>query len=102
MSRCGLWKSLVEQLSLSAVSVITGHCAAIVPDIISAVSSQHYSARLAVTSMIKLGGTECLKVIVKELVCVLDDENVIGASKEDVEIMSTPPTQLWHQGLYQQ
>ena len=89
-------------MSLSPSCTLLNHCSAIVDQLFDNVTSHPTGCHMAVSSVVRLGGEEGVRVMVNKMIAVLLREDLLHTSREDVEIMMTPPTHLWHQELRQQ
>lgn len=97
----GLWCKLVKQMSLSPSNTLLSCSEDIVEQLFDTVSADTLACGEGVRSMALLGGCDALRAIVNKMVLVMMKHDIIQASKDDAEIMVTPPTQLWHNELRQ-
>ena len=98
----GLWCKLVKQMSLSPSSTLLGCCSTITDKLFANIHSNPVACREGMQTVVELCGSDGVRVIVNQIVSVLTKKEILDSSREDVDIMMTPPTQLWHSELRQQ
>ena len=98
----GLWSKLVKQMSLSPPSTLLACCSTIADKLFANVHSNPAACREGIQTVVKLCGSDGVKVIVNKIVSVITKRDILDSVRDDVDIMMTPPTQLWHSELRQQ
>ena len=59
------------------------------------------ACRNGVVTLVKVGGRDGMRMIFEKVVSVLNKEEVLQTTVEDIDISLTPPDQLWNFELRQ-
>ena len=89
-------------MSLSPSSTLLACCSAITNKLFANIHSNPAACCEGMRTVVDLCGSDGLRVIVDKIVSVLTKREILESSREDVDIMMTPSTQLWHSELRQQ
>lgn len=95
----GSWQKVVSKLNLAPDDLISRYSSQLLRTILEGLPQQSEASRNALCTLVTLGAGLIVPNIVEHLCELLGNAEVRGATEEMLEIMYTPPGQLWHQGL---
>jgi len=93
------WGSILQKLSFPPHSLISQCANELLTTILGRVQSQPQACRNALSSLVSFGAGLFLPKVVEQVCALLGQQEVLEVTGEQLEVMRTPPGQLWHKGM---
>lgn len=93
------WGSILQKLSFPPHSLISQCANELLTTILGRVQSQPQSCHKALSSLVSFGAGLFLPEVVEQVCALLGQQEVLEVTGEQLEVMRTPPGQLWHKGM---
>ena len=100
LCRGGPWGHHLKLMSLPP-SVMISHFPVLVNRVMENIHTKPEACQNGVVTLVKVGGRDGMRMIFEKVVSVLNKEEVLQTTAEDIDISLTPPDQLWNFELRQ-
>lgn len=96
------WMAILKQLQLDPSSFLSSCSHQLLSLLLSNMASDPQACLLALRSLLALQEDVMMAALAAEVCRLLGEEQVVGATSDDMEIMRTPEGELWHVAMRKQ
>ena len=93
-----VWTTMLKRLDLQ-MPVLASSCQQLLSTVLTNMDSKSQACTLAFRSLLTVQAEGVVPLLVLEVCQVLGDQQVLGVTEQEMEVLRTSEGELWHAGM---